>query len=208
MALREIPGLGRNRKTQFPGARGPETEKKVTTLSGMVVHKFFTFYVLPDWTPRGGKYGDFRPFWSGTALGTKRNPGRGLKTENRNFPAPRVSKSRKKSYHAIRDGCPQLFYALRFAQPDPHRQEIAKYGYFRPFWPRAALGTGAGPKTEKCNFPVLVALLGGKSGRSKFSPRKCATFLRFAFWPTGPHGRQIAKYGGFRPFWPRTALGT
>ena len=23
-----------------------------------------------------------------------------------------------------------------------------------------------------------------------------------------PHGREIAKYGGLRPFWPRTALGT
>ena len=45
-----------NGKTQFPGARGPETEeKKVTTLSGMVVRNFFTFYVLPDQTPRGGK---------------------------------------------------------------------------------------------------------------------------------------------------------
>ena len=56
LAFREIPGPGRNReKTQFPGARGPETEKKVTTLSGMVVRNFFAFYVLAHRIPRGGK---------------------------------------------------------------------------------------------------------------------------------------------------------
>ena len=45
-----------NRKTQFPGARGPEIEeKKVTTLSGVVVPKNFTVSVLPDRTPTGGK---------------------------------------------------------------------------------------------------------------------------------------------------------
>ena len=39
-------------KTQFPGARGPETEKKVTSLSGMVVHNFFMF--CPTGPPRAG----------------------------------------------------------------------------------------------------------------------------------------------------------
>ena len=39
----------KNGKTQFPGARGSEIEKKkVTTLSGMVVRNCFTFFVLPD----------------------------------------------------------------------------------------------------------------------------------------------------------------
>ena len=43
-------------KRKFPGARGPEIEeKKVTTLSGMVVRNFFTLCILPDVTPRGGK---------------------------------------------------------------------------------------------------------------------------------------------------------
>ena len=44
-----------NRKTQFPGARGPESEKNVTTLSGIIVRNFFTSCVLADRTPRGGK---------------------------------------------------------------------------------------------------------------------------------------------------------
>ena len=49
----------------------------------MVVRNPFVFYVLADRTPTGGKivrYGGFRPFWPRTAVGTQRNPGRGLKT--------------------------------------------------------------------------------------------------------------------------------
>ena len=79
---------------------GPKTEKKnVTTLSGMVVRNFFTFDVLADQTPRGGKiakYEDFRPFWPRTAFGTCRNPGHRLKMEKGNFPAQGVPKSKKK----------------------------------------------------------------------------------------------------------------
>ena len=44
-----------NGNTQFAGARGPEIDKKVTTLSGMVLRNFFTFCVLTDQTPRGGQ---------------------------------------------------------------------------------------------------------------------------------------------------------
>ena len=54
--LEESRARAENGKTRFPGARGPEIEeKKVTTLSGMVVRNFFTLYVLPDQTPTGGK---------------------------------------------------------------------------------------------------------------------------------------------------------
>ena len=104
---------------------------------------------------------------------------------------------------------------LYFARPDPHKREIAKYGYLRPFWPRTALGTlrnpGAGQKKEKCNFPVLGALLGGKSGRPKsFSPkvRNLFTCYVLRFGRPDPHGREIAKYGVPGTLWPRTALGT
>ena len=63
--------------------------------------------------------------------------------ENRKtqFPGTRGPEIEKKSYHAVRDGCPQLFYVLRFGRPDPQGRKIAKYGYFRPFWPRTAFGT-------------------------------------------------------------------
>ena len=53
---------------------------------------------------------------------------------------------------------------------------------------------GAGPKTEKCNFPVLGALLEGKSGR----PESCSLEVRnfFTFYvladrtPTGEKSRK------------------
>ena len=44
--LEKFRDWANNRKTQFPGARGPEIEKKkVTTPSGMVVRNFLQFTV-------------------------------------------------------------------------------------------------------------------------------------------------------------------
>ena len=54
-----------NRKTQFPGPRGPKTGKKVTTLSRTFVRNLLTFYALTGRTPHGrenAKYKDFGPF--------------------------------------------------------------------------------------------------------------------------------------------------
>ena len=53
--LEKFRAWAENRKTQYPGARGPEPEKKVPTLSGMVVRNFLTIYGLTDRTPTGGK---------------------------------------------------------------------------------------------------------------------------------------------------------
>ena len=78
-ALREIPRPGQNRKNTIPGARGPEIEKKVTTLSGMVVCNFFKVCVLTDRTPRGGKSqntGFLGPFGLGQPLALGEIPGR------------------------------------------------------------------------------------------------------------------------------------
>ena len=82
------------------------------------------------------KYKDFGPFWP--SLEKSRVRAENGKTQLAGARGPKID---NKNYHAIRDGCPQLFYILRFGRPDPHRQEIAKYGGFRPFWPRTALGT-------------------------------------------------------------------
>ena len=60
----------KNGKSQFPDARGPEIKKKVTTLSGMVVRKFFKFCVSTDQGREIAKYGFSRPFWPRAALGT------------------------------------------------------------------------------------------------------------------------------------------
>ena len=123
----------------------------------------------------------------------------GQKTEKRYFPVLKAllggKSGRPKSFS------PKLrnfFYVFRFGRPDPQGQEIAKYWFFRPFWPRTALGTerNSGRKTEKHNFPVLEALLGGGSSRPKsFSP-KLRIFFTFSFWPLGqpdPQGREITK---------------
>ena len=42
------------------------------------------------------------------------------------LPGARGPEIEKKSYHAMRNGCPQLFYVLRFARPDPQGRKIAK----------------------------------------------------------------------------------
>ena len=53
--LEKFRAQAKNRKTQFPDARGPKTEKKVSTLFGIVVRNFLTFTVLTDRSPTGGK---------------------------------------------------------------------------------------------------------------------------------------------------------
>ena len=123
--------------------------------------------------------------------------------ENRNFPAPGVPESKKKLPH-----CLETF--LCFSRPGPHGREIAKYRYFSAFWPRAALFTwrnpGAGPKTGKCNFPVLGALLGGGYGAPKSPTPKARNFFSFYVLPDrAPTGGKSRNTGVFRPFWPRTA---
>ena len=95
----------------------------------MVVHNFFTLCVLPDRTPRGRKSQntDFvGPFglWHLQKSRTQAENGKAQ------FPGARGPETEKK-YHAIRDGCPQLFYILCFARPDPQGQEITKYWFFR-----------------------------------------------------------------------------
>ena len=115
-----------------------------------------------------------------------------------------------KCYHGIRAGSPQCFYFLRFGRPVPHRREIAKYGDFRSFRPRMALGTcrnlGRRQKTEKHNFPVLGTPLGEICLPQQFLPANA--FYLSHFGRPDPHRWEFAKYGGFGIFWPRTALGT
>ena len=58
-------------------------------------------------------------------------------------------------------------------------------------------------KKQKCNYPVLEALFGGKSVRPEsFSPKLCNSFLPFPLWPAGRPGKYWLGLG------PRTALGT
>ena len=62
-----------------------KSKKKVTTLSGMVVCNFFTFYVLPDWTPTCGKSqntGIASHFGLGRPWVRREIPGMGRKQKN------------------------------------------------------------------------------------------------------------------------------
>ena len=43
------------------------------------------------------------------------------------FSGARGPEMEKKGYHAIRDGCPQLFDDVSFPRLDPHGREIAKF---------------------------------------------------------------------------------
>ena len=71
-------------------------------------------------------------------------------------------------------------------------------GNLMAVWPVLALGTqrnsGPGRETQKCNFPVLEALLRGKSSRPKSFSQKLRNFFHtFRFGRPDPQGRKIAK---------------
>ena len=72
---------------QFPGAKGPEIEKKYYAVrDGRLRFSYSLRFDRPD--PHGEEnveYEDFGPFWPRTTVGTWRNPGAGPKTENLNF---------------------------------------------------------------------------------------------------------------------------
>ena len=124
-----------NRKTKFPSARRPRMTKKGTTLSGMVVRNFFTFHVLPDRIPTGGilqNTGIFGHFGPGQPLALREIPGLGRKWKKQ-FPGARGT------FFGGKSGRPKIFspkvrnffQILRFGQRAPHGREIAKYGGFR-----------------------------------------------------------------------------
>ena len=74
-----------NMKIQFPGARGPKTGEKVTTLSGMVVRNFLPVYVLTDRTPTGRERRNTRilgHFGLGRLLALREIPGLGRNRKN------------------------------------------------------------------------------------------------------------------------------
>ena len=153
----------------------------------MVVRNLFYVYVLPNWTPRCGKSrntgisGHFRP---GRPLALREIPV--AETEKHNFPALRVPKSKAKVTTLSGMVFCNFFTLCVLPDRTPTGWKSQNTGISGHFGLGTERNPGAGPKMEKCNFPVLGALLGGKSGRPKKFPRKCATFLYLTFWPTGP----------------------
>ena len=96
-----------------------------------------------------------------------------------------------------------FFTLYLLANRTPQGWEIAKYGDFRPVWPRTAFGTwrnlGRGLKIEKHNLPALEVPK-SKTGNtlSGMVVRNFFYILRFA--RPDPQGWEIAKYWFFCPF--------
>ena len=137
--------------TQRNSGPGSKTEKRNFPVLGAlfgrkkyvrpksISQKLRNFFTRP---PRAGnrkKGGFLGPFGLGQSLAFNRNYG--PKTEKTQFPGARRT--------FVGKICPpqkflrkiaQPVYILCFGRPEPQGQEIAKYGFSRPFWRRAALG--------------------------------------------------------------------
>ena len=121
--------------------RGPKIEKKMLPrYPGWFSATFLgTTFFRSD--PHAVGNGDLVGFWPVLGLGHLQRFRARAENRKTQFPGARGPETGQKNYHAIRDGCPQLSYSLRFERSDPHGRENAKYKDFGPFWPRTAVGT-------------------------------------------------------------------
>ena len=105
-----------------------------------------------------------------------------------------------KSYHAIRDGCPQLFYIFRFGRPDPmggKSQNMGFLGHFglgRPWTLREMPGPG---QNRKNTNSWCKGSQNGKKMLPRYPGWLSATFLHVTFWPNGPQGAGNREIRGF-----------
>ena len=81
------------------------------------------------------------------------------------------------------------------------------------FWPVLGLGHKekfrARAENRKTQFPGARGTCGGKMRPpQQFLPEIAQLFYTLLFGRPDPQGRELAKYWGFRPFWPRTSIGT
>ena len=89
--------------------------------------QFCHIFRLPGRTPRGGKSqntGILGHFGPGRPLALGEVPGTDRKRKDTQFPGAMGPETEKKRYHAIRDGCPQLFFTFfTFWPTGPPRAE-------------------------------------------------------------------------------------
>ena len=93
--LKKFRAGSKTEKRDFPALRFPKSTKN-TTLSGIVVRNCFTFYVLPERSPRGGKsrnIGFLGPF----GLGHLEKFRARVKNGKTHFPGARGPKTEEKS---------------------------------------------------------------------------------------------------------------
>ena len=152
----------------------------------MVSHNFLGSNFFFGWTPTWSEtviYWGFGPFW---AAGTQRNS-ENRKTQFRGLGALLGGKSvcRKKFSQKLRN----FFTFCVVGQPDPQGRESQNTGLLGPFGPGQPLALREIPggkqksTTSRCFFQEQF--WGGDPAAPKVSPRNCATFFRFPFWPTG-----------------------
>ena len=163
--LEKLRTRAKNRKTQFPGARGTFGEKNRAPKSfSRKLRNFFTFCVLTDRTPRGGKSQNtvfLGPFGLGQSLGTSRNSG--PKTEKHNFPELEALLGKNPSAPKVYARNCTTFLHFVFWPSGPPRPGNCEILFFLAFWPRAAPWhlEKFWAKNRKTQFPRARGTFGG-----------------------------------------------
>ena len=108
-----------------------------------------------------------------------------------------VPESKKKCYHAIRDGFPQFLREHLFSRSDPHVVGNGDFLGFRPVLGRGYLEKfRARAENRKMQFPGARALLGKKiCPPQNLLPKSAQLFYILRFGQPDPHGREIPKLG-------------
>ena len=110
-----------------------------------------------------------------------------------------VPKSKKKCYHAIQGGFPQLSQEQLFSRSDPH---VVGNGDLLGVWP--VLGCGhlekfrARAESRKTQFPGARGTFGEKiCPHQSFLPKIPLFFCILRFGRPDPQGQEVVKNGGF-----------
>ena len=108
----------------------PKSKKMLPHYPGCFSATFSGISFFPVGPPPVGN-GDLVVFWPILGCGHLEKFGDWAINRKTQFPGARGPETGKKSYHAIRDGCPQLSYVLRFGRPGP---KLVKSDLFQK-WP-------------------------------------------------------------------------
>ena len=141
-------------------------------------------------------------------------PGPGGKHQKRSFPVLGALLGGNPAAQKFSPRSCATFLHFTFWWPGPPRagnREIVHFVHFGQGQPLALLKSNSGQKkNRKTQFPGARGTLGGGGGGirppKKFSPGIPPLFDIFHFGRPDPHGRDIAKYWVFSPFWPRVQM--
>ena len=189
------PTGSKTEKRNFLALGGSKSRKRnLSRYPGWLSAKNLRFTFCPTGHP-GAANREILVFKALLPFGTWRNHRRRPKTENHNFLALEVPKSRKQNYHAIRDDCPQLSYLCVLTDWTPEGGKSQNTGVLGPFGlgQPLALREIPGRKQKNTISRSQGHFWGGNPSAPKFSPKNCAIFLHFVFSPIGPLGAANCK---------------